>query len=129
MWEDGGTIVETAPTLYKSDVELSKFRSFTNSPRSVNYLTFHAGWTKLCKIHQGGGQFFTLEWFYRPDFHRGTLQHEFSRSTKTGCIACTQNHVFNNDLFSTDCRKNFHWFCRQHNIIFLREKYEFLYTD
>ena len=32
------------------------------------------------------GTLFTGEWFYRPDFHQGTLRGRFSRGTETGCI-------------------------------------------
>ena len=30
--------------------------------------------------------FISEEWFYIPDFHRGTLRCEFSRGTETGCL-------------------------------------------
>ena len=64
---------------------------FRKTPGNINYSTFPPGWaTKLCNMHQGDGKFsssFQLqqrsrEWFYRPNFHRGTRRGEFRWDTE-----------------------------------------------
>ena len=39
---------------------------------------------------------FTVERFYRPDFHRGTLQDGFSQRTETGCIKKIKDSMHRN---------------------------------
>ena len=55
--------------------------------REISIVHLHRGELNyvICFREVENSNFFNGKWFYRPDFHWGTLQGGFKRSTEAGC--------------------------------------------